>query len=83
MREYVRFDDDTQVSYSNVRDDNTILVVIERPRDWGFDTAKCLLPAITWIFTDGFDEADMANLDGFVRDNSPLIIRLAHEENGA
>ena len=38
MREYVRFDDDTQVSCSDVREDSTVLVVIERPRDWGFDT---------------------------------------------
>ena len=39
MWEYVRLEDDTQVSYSEVREDNTVKVVVERPRDWGFDTA--------------------------------------------
>ncbi len=45
MWEYVRFEDETQVSYSDVRDDNTVLVTVERPRDWGFDTAECVLPS--------------------------------------
>lgn len=34
MWEYVRLEDDTQVSYSEVREDNTVKVVVERPRDW-------------------------------------------------
>ncbi len=79
MWEYARFDDDTQVSCSSVRDDDTVLVVIERPRDWGFDTAKCLLPARSWVDIDGFGEADLAEFDAFVRDNAPLIMRFAYE----
>lgn len=79
MREYVRFDDDTQVSYSDVREDNTVLVVIERPRDWGFDTAKCLLPAYLWTENDGFSKDDLEQLDEFVHNNAPLITRFAHE----
>ena len=77
--EYVRFEDDTQVSYSNVRDDNTVLVVVERPRDWGFDTAECLLPAYTWTRVEGFDDAEAHDLDTFVRNNAPLITRFAYE----
>ena len=78
MWEYVRFEDDTQVSYSNVRDDNTVLVV-ERPRDWGFDTAECLLPAYTWTRVEGFDDAEAHDLDTFVRNNAPLITGFAYE----
>lgn len=79
MWEYVRFEDDTQVSYSDVREDNTVLVVIERPRDWGFDTVKCLLPAYRWVENSGFDDADLGRLDEFVRNNAPLIMRFAYE----
>ena len=79
MWEYVQFADDTQVSYSDVRDDNTVLVVVERPRDWGFDTARCLLPPFSWVENDGFDEEALAELDRFVRNNAPLIMRLAYE----
>ena len=79
MWEYVRFDDDTQVSYSSVRDDNTVLVVVERPRDWGFDTAKCVLPAFSWTGLDEFSDTDARKLDEFVHNNASLIMRFAYE----
>lgn len=79
MWEYVRLEDDTQVSYSEVREDNTVKVVVERPRDWGFDTAECILPAFNWVSHEGFSEADLKELDDFVRNNAPLILRFAYE----
>ena len=56
MWEYVRLEDDTQVSYSEVREDNTVKVSHE-----------------------GFSEADLKELDDFVRNNAPLILRFAYE----
>lgn len=56
MWEYVRFEDDTQVSYSDVQDDNTVLVVIERPKDRGFDTAS-----VSCQPTSGLKTMDLAN----------------------
>ena len=79
MWEYVRFENDTQVSYSDLQSDNTIKVVIERPRDWGFDTATCLLPAYLWSDVEGFSEDDLAKLDEFIHNNAPLITRFAYE----
>lgn len=79
MWEYVRLEDDTQISYSDLRDDNTVLVVIERPRDWGFDTASCLLPAYLWSDIDGFSDEELSELDSFVHNNAPLILRFAFE----
>ncbi len=79
MWEYVRFEDDTQVSYSDVREDNTVLVVIERPRDWGFDSAECLLPAFNWLRLEGFSADEAKELDEFVHNNASLIMRFAYE----
>lgn len=79
MWEYVRLEDDTQISYSDVRDDNTVEVVVERPRDWGFDTAKCLLPSNEWTFNEGFSDGDLAWLNDFIRNNAALIMRFAYE----
>lgn len=79
MWEYVRLEDDTQVSYSNVKDDNTVKVVIERPRDWGFDTAECVLPAYEWTVNEGFSDGELKSLDEFIRNNAPLILRFAYE----
>lgn len=79
MWEYVRLEDDTQISYSEVREDNTVKIVVERPRDWGFDTAECILPAFNLVSHEGFSEVDFKELDDFVRNNAPLILRFAYE----
>lgn len=36
---YLEFPDGTQIAYSNVCEDNTVEVRVERPVDGGFDTA--------------------------------------------
>jgi hypothetical protein len=79
MWDYVQLEDETQIAYSDMRTDNTVLVTVERPRDWGFDTARCVLPAFEWSDVDGFSEHEMADLDEFVHDNAPLILRYVYE----
>ena len=51
---YVQLPGETQFAYSETRDDGTVEIAIERPRDWGFDTAKCFMPAYRWFEVDGF-----------------------------
>ncbi len=77
--DYVELEDGTQIAYSGVLPDNTVEVVAERPIEFGFDSAHCMLPAYTWSKIEGFSEADMQRLDGFVKNNAPLILRFAHE----
>lgn len=79
MYSYVKLPDETQFAYSNILDDNTIVVTVERPKDMGFDSAKCLLPAYSWSEVEGFTEAEVAELDDFVHNNAPLIWRFARE----
>lgn len=76
---YAELEDETQIVYSNVLEDHTVEVVAERPVEWGFDSAKCLLPAFAWSEIEGFSEADMKRLDAFVHTNAPLILRLARD----
>ncbi len=78
---YVKLEDETQFTYSELRDDHTVLVCVERPVDMGFDSAECLLPAFRWNNVKGFSEADLAWLDAFVRNNAPLIMRFAREKS--
>lgn len=83
MWDYIRFPDETQVAYSDLREDGTVLIGIERPRDWGFDSARCLLPSYRWMEVDGFDNQEIKNLEKMLRDNAPLIFELAerpHDE---
>lgn len=74
---YVTFPDETQVAYSDVRDDGTVLIRIERPKDMGFDSAECLMPAYRWSNIRGFTAEEVKQLDAFLHNNAPLIFKFA------
>lgn len=77
MWNYLKLPDETQIAYSDLRDDGTVLIGIERPRDWGFDSARCLMPAYRWSDIDGFSQAEIDDFEGLLRDNAPFIFELA------
>lgn len=79
MHSYLKLPDDTRIAYSNVLEDNTVLVGVERPVDGGFDSGYCLLPAYTWSEVEGFSPQDIEDLTALIQRNAPLILRLAHE----
>lgn len=81
MWDYVTLRDGTQTAYSGVREDGTVLVGIERPRDMGFDSARCLLPAYRWRGVEGFSDEELAALEQFLRNNAPLIFELAQRHS--
>lgn len=69
---YLKFPDETQITYSDIREDGTVLVAIERPHDRGFDSARCLLPAYRWSDIGGFTEKELEDFDRLLRNNAPL-----------
>ena len=77
MWSYIKLADETQIAYSDIRKDGTVLVSIERPVDMGFDSAHCVLPAYRWHDVDGFSGAEVAELEQLLRDNAPFIFELA------
>ena len=77
--DYAELEDGTQFAYSNVLDDGTVDISVERPINLGFDSARCSLPAFEWSCVEGFDDADMKRLDTFVHNNASLMLRLARE----
>lgn len=74
---YLKLADETQFTYSEPAEDGTIRVYVEQPRDMGFNSAQCLLPAFSWSDIDGFSSQDLSWLDEFVRNNAPMIMKLA------
>lgn len=80
---YLRYPDDTQIAYSDLRPDGTIEVTIERPIDYGFDTAVCLLPSFRWTKNEGFSPDEMEQWDAILKSNAPLIFELAEEHEVA
>ena len=79
LYDYVQFPDETQYAYSEVRDDGTVKVVVERPIDFGFDSAVCILPSFAWSDVEGFTDDELAGMTDFMHHNAPLIMRLAGE----
>ena len=77
MWNYVSLPDETQIAYSDVHEDGTVTVCVERPVDMGFDSARCILPAYRWEGIEGFNDSEIKKLDSFVRNNAPLIFELA------
>lgn len=82
MWDYMQLPDETQIAYSDIREGGTVLVGIERPRDWGFDSARCLLPSFRWSGIDGFDAGEIAGFESLLRNNAPLIFDLAERGHG-
>ena len=79
MYNYIKLADDTQIAHSNILDDQTVQVSVERPIDGGFCSATCFLPRCRSGPGEGFTAADLGFLSEIVRDNAPLIYRLARE----
>ncbi|MEI3377125.1 MAG: hypothetical protein V8R08_04730 [Coriobacteriales bacterium] len=79
MYNYLKLADDTQIACSNILEDSTIQVSVERPIDGGFDYATCYLPPCEWSDSEGFSEAELNDLATIIKNNAPLIYRFSRE----
>lgn len=81
MYPYITFGDGTEVVHSQIIHDNgvdKVLVHFERPREDGFDSARCELPSYTWTDWEGrFNEQEKALFEEFLRSNAHLLYRYA------
>lgn len=62
--DYAALEDGTQIGYSNYLPDRTVDVIVEKPVNLGFLTARCSLPSLVWNFNEGFSEDELAELGG-------------------
>lgn len=76
---YATLNDEAAIAYGKTAADGTVRIVVERPRDFGFDHAECRLPLCRWTLVDGFSDDEIENLTAFIRDNAPLIFEMADE----
>lgn len=83
MYSYITLGDETQIAYSNILDDQTIKIAVERPVDGGFDSATCFLPSAKWSSSEGFTATELEQLACLIKNNAPLIYRLAREAGKA
>ena len=73
----MKLPDDTQFAYSEMREDGTVSIAIERPVQMDFDSAEYVMPSYQWHDVHGFSDEEISFFESMLRDNAPLIFELA------
>ena len=81
MYPYLTLDDETEIVHSEMLEDNSVRVYIEKPDEKdGFHHATCYLPKYEWSDVFGFDENEIKAFQTIIENNAHLIIELS--QNG-
>lgn len=78
MYPYVTFNDDTEITHSEMYCDGSVKVCIETPTDNGFKSAECWLPMNRWEI-HGYTYLEMQYLRWFIRKNADLIMEFSQD----
>lgn len=79
MYPYMTLNDNTEITYSEMKDDGKVKVYIETPDETdGFHNAICYLPDYIWE-NNGYTDAEMDYYKKLIRDNAHLIIEFSQE----
>ena len=78
MYPYMTFNDDTEVTHSQMLEDGAVKVYIETPVEDGFKNLTCLLPKYQYE-NQGYDEKELEHWKEFIQNNAHIIMELAKE----
>jgi len=80
MYPYLTLADETEIVHSHIKEkDNnkTVEVNFERPKPFGFDSARCEIPSYIWLMREGFTDEDISRFETFLQANAHTIIKYA------
>ena len=78
MYPLLQLEDGTEIVHSEMRDDKTVKVYIEKPDEkLCFRTATCWLPQYRWEEVNGFSDDEMARIREVVRSTAHLMMEFA------
>lgn len=80
---YMEFPDGTEIVHTGIihqNDGDHVEVHFERPKDGGFDTARCSLPEYKWIIRNGFTDSEIAEFTQMLEKSAHLFFKFA--QNG-
>ena len=81
MYPYMTLADGTEIVHSQLLKDQEgsacVEVHFERPKEGGFDMARCSLPSYSWEIREGFADEEMAFFEEFLRHNAHLFFQYA------
>ena len=80
MYPYMTLNDDTEITYSEMKEDGSVKVYIETPDEKdGFHNAVCWLPQYRWEQIYGYTEDEMRYFRTLVKNNAHLILEFSQE----
>lgn len=87
MYPFLTLNDETEIVHSEMREDETVKVYIEKPdaRD-GFHHAVCILPGYHWVENHGFTDEEIERFMEVLQSTAHLILEFSKDggfENAA
>ena len=80
MYQYMILADGTEITHTHIFEEDGVQkveVYFERPKDGGFDCARCQLPGYIWQKREGYTDSDMKILDELMHSNAHLFYKYA------
>jgi len=80
MYPYMTLADETEIVHSHLKEQDgayEVLVHFERPKLYGFDSARCKLPSYEWIIRDGFTDEEILKFESLLQNNAHTIFKYA------
>ena len=80
MYPFLTLDDNTEIVHSEMREDGTVKVYLERPDEKDcFHHAACYLPSYQWDDISGFTKEELTRYQEIIESTAHLILQFARE----
>ena len=73
MYKFIELPDKTEITHSDMRDDGTVKVCVEKPVEGDFKTAYCELPSYLWYDVEGYTKEELEEQQRIVESLAHLI----------
>lgn len=80
MYPYITLADETMVTHSHLiidKENKMVEVHFERPKPYGFDMARCILPTYNWIIKDVFTDEEIEKFERLLYDGAHTFFKYA------
>ena len=80
MYPYITLADETLITHSHLLgggEEKYVEVHFERPKQNGFDMARCCLPSYEWIIRDGFTDDEITMFERLLQDAAHSFFKYA------
>jgi hypothetical protein len=80
MYPYMTLADNIEVVHSHLKEENDLKVIsvhFERPKPYGFDSARISLPSYEWLMRDGFSDDEIKSFEEFTARHAHTLFHYA------